>query len=402
MEKRKPTLRELIDDVVHGGSCSECGACVVACPYGVLNYDGHKPEAYPDRWSKGTTPGLAIGEELLRQNFCPISENVGCDVCASVCPKLELGKDQLELSMYGRTATEEERDGVGVVAEMYGVKTRDPRVMQKCQDGGFVTTLLLWALDMKRIDGAVVTQTSKVDPCKPIPAIATTRQEILDSAGSWYTYSPNTIALMEASERDLKQVAFVGTPCQITPIRKLQNQELLANELIDPGELNLLRQKNHVTNYVNRVAFTVGLLCSETFTYEGMMEGKIAKSLGIDLHQVAKFNIKGKVLVHMKSGEVKEFPLKEAFPYARPECSFCGDFSSEEADISAGGVGTNGWTLVLVRTAKGQQLFHDLLASGRIEVKPISEFEKPVSIMYKLAKKQRERREKALQGIVGH
>lgn len=200
----------------------------------------------------------------------------------------------------------------------------------------------------------------------------------------------------------LQRVAFVGTPCQVTPVRKLQNQELLGHERIDPGELNLLRQRNHVANFAGRVAFSVGLLCSETFTYEGMMQGKIAGELGIDLNEVAKFNIKGKVLVYLKSGEVREFPLKEAFPYARPECSHCGDFSSEEADISAGGVGTNGWTLVLVRTARGKELFDALAATRRIEVRPISEFAKQTEIMFKLARKQRERQRKARMGISGH
>lgn len=188
MPGRKPTLRALIDDVVHGGACSECAACVVACPYGILQYDGHKPGAFPFRWSQGPAPGAStLSLDPERLNYCPISENVGCDVCASVCPKLDLQKDALELAMFGRPASPEEREGVGVVLEMYGVRTRDPAVLHKCQDGGFVTTLLLWALETGRIDGAVITRTSPDEPCKPVPAVATTRRQILDSAGSWYT-----------------------------------------------------------------------------------------------------------------------------------------------------------------------------------------------------------------------
>jgi len=390
VSSHRPTLRELMDDVVLGGSCSECGACVVACPYGVLNYNGQKPEAYPARWSLRDFSRLAsAGMDPDRHNFCPVSQNVGCDVCASVCPRL-------------RPATAEDREGVGMVLEMYGVRTRDPAVLERCQDGGFVTTLLLWALETRRIDGAVVTRTSEAEPCKPVPALATTRREILESAGSWYTYSPNTLALMEAKRRGVERVAFVGTPCQVSPIRKLLNQELLGSELIAPEERNLYRQQQHVAGFAARVAFSVGLLCSETFTYEGMMQGKIAQEMGLDLGEVAKFNIKGKVLIHLKSGEVREFPLKEAFPYARPECSHCGDFSSEHADISAGGVGTNGWTLVLVRTPRGKALFDGLADSGRIEVKPITEFAKPLEIMYKLAQKQRERQQKASMGVIGH
>ena len=401
MSGRRPTLRDLINDVVRGGSCSECAACVVACPYGILQYVGRKPEALPRRWQRGdgyeVLPLRSDGDGL---DYCSISEKVGCDVCASVCPKLGLDKDELEYAMFGRTATEAERSGVGVVAEMHAVRSRDPDVLSRCQDGGFVTTLLLWALETGRIDGAVVTRLASDPPCKPVPAIARTREEILSSAGSWYTYSPNTLALTQAAELGLSRVAFVGTPCQVTPLRKLMQQELLQADRLDREERNLLHQRGHLENYAGRIAFMVGLFCSETFTYEGFMQQKVAAELGIPLEEVSRINIKGKVLIYRRSGEVHELPLKEAVPYSRPECSFCGDFSAEEADISAGGVGTDGWTLVLLRTPLGQELFRGLLADRRIEVQPISNFTRQLDVMHRLARKQRERERKARMGML--
>lgn len=390
------TLKHLIDDIVHGGSCSECGACVVACPYDILQYVDGKPMAWDARHREGPLPGLAQAWlDPERSNFCPISENVGCDMCASVCPKLYLDKDDVEMTGHGRISTVDERTGVGIVMEMWAARTTDPRVQAKAQDGGFVTTMLLHALEQQYIDGAVVTRTHPDEPCKPVPFVATTPEEILSSAGSWYTYSPNLLALKEAEAMDLERVGVVGTPCQITPIRKWQNHHMLDDELlIEPSERNLLRQQRHIRNYIDRVAFTIGLLCSETFTFDIMQE-KIEEELGIPLQDVVKFNIKGKVLVYRKDGELVEFPLKEAFPYARPECSFCGDFSAEEADISAGGVGTNGWTLVLVRTPKGKQLWESLVASGKIEVKSTDEFQRSMKTMYMLATKQRERQARA-------
>lgn len=403
VQEKLVTLQALIDDVVHGGSCSECAACVVACPYDILQYVDGKPQALDARHREAPVPGLRyVTLTPDRANFCPISENVGCDVCANVCPKLHLNKDEIEVSVHGRAAAPEERSGVGIVLEMWAARTNDPRVLERCQDGGFVTTLLLHALETGVIDGAVVTRTSETEACRPVPALATTPEEILQSAGSWYTYSPNLLALKEAQQRDLRRVAVVGTPCQITPIRKWQIHPRAAELNVDPTEKNLLRQHAHVTDYLRRVAFTVGLLCSETFTYDGLMREYIEGTLGIPLEDVVKFNIKGKVLVYRRSGEVVEIPLKQAVPYARPECSFCGDFSSEEADISAGGVGTNGWTIVLVRTATGKQLWDDLVASGKIQVRPIAEFEKQVQVMYRLAEKQRQRRERAYQGQIGH
>jgi sulfoxide reductase heme-binding subunit YedZ len=58
--------------------------------------------------------------------------------------------------------------------------------------------------------------------------MATTVEEIKASSASWYTYVPNNLALEQAKEKDLKSVAFVGVPCQITPLRKLTGWAWLA------------------------------------------------------------------------------------------------------------------------------------------------------------------------------
>lgn len=401
--QRVITLRALIEDVVQGGSCSECGACVVACPYDILQYVGTKPQALHARHRERPQPGLGAQAGIPDiPNFCPISENVGCDVCASVCPKLELDKELVELALHGRTATAEERSGVGLVLEMWAARSRDPRVLRVCQDGGFVTTLLLHALETGRIDGAVVTRLSREEPCKPVPAVVATPEQVLQSAGSWYTYCPNLLALKDAYAMGLERIAVVGTPCQVTPLRKWQTHRLLGDATIDPEEKNLLRQQRHLQEFIGRIALTVGLFCSETFLYDGLMKGLLQRRMGINLEEVEKFNIKGKILVHLRSGQVVEVPLKEAFPYARPECSYCGDFSAEEADIAAGGVGTNGWTIVLVRTPIGKAVWDDLLASDKIEVKSVDEFPKSIQTMFKLAEKQRERQRRAYAGLRDH
>lgn len=389
-ERQRPKLFDLINDVVHGGSCSECGACVVACPYGILTYEQGKPQAWDPGYVRKSS---GIAEMIIKgvpQDFCPISENVGCDCCAYVCPKLELPKERLEHAMFGRRAQEDEQVGLGVYQKIEFTRTRDPRVRKVCQDGGFVTTLLIWALRTGLIDGAVLTTTDPNDPCKPRPFVATTEKEILKSSGSWYTYSPNTLGLIEAYEMGLRRVAFVGTPCQITPLRKLQVFRPEDMARIEPNERNFLHQYAHLEKFRNMIAFLIGLFCSETFTYEGLMKGYIEGKLGIPRSKVTKFNIKGKVIVTVGEEEY-QFPLADAVPFARPECSFCGDFSAEEADIAVGGVGTAGWTLTMPRTAKGLEIYEALKASQLIEVKPATEFSKSVAVARKLAQKQRNR-----------
>ena len=119
------------------------------------------------------------------------------------------------------------------------------------------------------------------------------------------------------------------------------------------------------------------------------MEQKIQQEMGIDLQDVTKVNIKGKVLVSTRSGVVHEIPLKEAKAHARPECSYCGDFSGEHADISTGGIGLEGWTVTVLRTPRGHTLFRQAVAEGQFSVRPISEFPDSWDLLVRHARRQR-------------
>ncbi|MFQ5894669.1 MAG: Coenzyme F420 hydrogenase/dehydrogenase, beta subunit C-terminal domain [Nitrospinota bacterium] len=370
-----PTFKDMMNDVVAAGSCCECGGCVLVCPHNVIEYVEGKPK-------QTAKPAASF-------DYCGISEGIGCDVCASVCPRLWPREAHLQDALFRR---ERPYEGIfGVYRRVVAARTRDERVLARCQDGGVVTTLLARALRQGKIDGAVVSALDGEKPCSPIPKVVTKEEEALASAGSWYTYCPNNLALEDAERMGLTRVGFVGVPCQVTPLRKM--------ELIDEGflhtpkkkEQHIDRQRRFLRGYRERVAFTVGLLCSEVFTYEGLMVGKIQEEMGIPLTEVQKFNVKGKVLIYKKSGEVVDLNLKEAQQYARPECHHCGDFSGELADISCGGVGSMGWTITLLRTPLGEQLFDEMVEEGLLEVRPMEEFKRSWKVLLRLSEKQRKR-----------
>ena len=51
------------------------------------------------------------------------------------------------------------------------------------------------------------------------------------------------------------------------------------------------------------------------------MKEKIEGEMKIPLEDVAKFNVKGDILIHKKDGDLVTLPLKEAMEnYQRPEC----------------------------------------------------------------------------------
>jgi coenzyme F420 hydrogenase subunit beta len=337
----KTGFEESLDaKVVKSGKCIGCGSCVVSCPFNCLDY---------------------VNEEPVLVKECEL-----CGICANTCPKLNFSLPEIEKAVFGRerNATEE----FGVYCRLAVAQASDKKILEVCQDGGVVTALLLYALENGIIDSAVVSSVSSEKPLLPIPKLAKTRQEILECSGTRYFYSASVFALVEGAKQKRKSIAFVGTPCQIRAVRKMQMAGL--------------------KKYTESVKFLIGLMCSECFTYEGLVNRLIREKLAIAPNSIRKMNIKGKMLVTTDSG-VQATPLSEAKQYARKKCQPCDDFGSELADISVGGLGLEGWTFVAVRTQKGEELFNLAEKSGVLKTRPVEKDELPLSLLAKLSNKKR-------------
>jgi coenzyme F420 hydrogenase subunit beta len=330
----------LVVNVIKSGKCVGCGTCVVVCPFDCLEYQNEEPV-------------------LVKE--CKV-----CSICAKVCPKYEWSMPELEKTVLGRerSATEE----FGVHRRLAIAQASDNKILNVCQDGGIVTALLLYALESGLINGAVVSGVKAEKPFLSVPKLATTSKEILDCSGTRYFYSPSVFALAEGVKQKKTSIAFVGTPCQIRAVRKLQTAGL--------------------KKYTEPVKLLIGLMCSECFTYEGLMEKHIRETLGISLNSVKKMNIKGKMLVTTDSG-VQTTPLAETKQYARKKCQPCDDFSSELADISLGGLGLDGWTFVVIRTEAGEELFNSAEKAGVLRTRLIEKDEFALNLLVKLSGKKR-------------
>ena len=186
---------------------------------------------------------------------------------------------------------------------------------------------------------------------------------MIRSAGTRYSYSPG-LTLLRGGLDDLESIAFVGTPCQITAVRMIQRFPL---------------------KHTKSISFTIGLFCSESFSYQGLIREKIEKDMNIDLEDVSKVNIKGSLLIYSRGGDVRKVSLKEAKEFSRPLCKRCRDFSAEFADVSCGGVGLEGWTLTVIRSKEGLRLFDEAMHKGLLEAKPVGDFPSSLRILKKLS-----------------
>lgn len=374
----RSTFKQMMNEVVAYGSCCECGSCVLVCPHNVIEYVNGKP--------------MQTAKASAAHDYCGISEGIGCDVCAQVCPRLYPRDFQLADLVFKDEPKPKLYEGVfGRYRKIVAARSTDEGVKATCQDGGVVTTLLAYGFEKGLFDGAAVSVRDPERPAHPMPALVTSREEALRTAGSWYTYCPNDLALEQAEEKGCEKIAFVGVPCQVTPVRKMQHADA---SYLDNGrkkDQHIRRQTKFLKGFGDRVTLTIGLLCTEVFTYEGLMVQKIEREMGVPLADVEKFNVKGKVLIYKKGGEVLDMPLKRAQEYARPECHHCGDFTGEVADISCGGVGSMEWTITILRTEKGERIFDELVREGRVETRPMEEFENSMKILIRLAQRQHER-----------
>ncbi len=346
--------RELYREVVDTGLCTGCAACVMACPQDVLGYtDDYQPVQI----------GAGMGVDQC------ITGDRGCDICTRACPRFRAWETELDAELFGRPRRPDEV--YGVARSLLLARATDAAIQQRGQDGGLVSVLLIWGLETGRIDGAL---TSRIvagrGPFDAEPFLALNRDDVLATAGSRYTYSANPLAMREADEQRLKNIALVGMSCQ--------------------ASINGSLAARGVNKYRRKIALTIGLLCSKTFTYEG--QEQVLAQHGIAMGEVVKVNVKGRFMVWTRDGGYHEIPLQELHPFTRPGCQLCPDFAAEHADISTGGIGRdNDWTLAITRTDRGEEWMREVIDAGLVEVKPADADATAMQLLLKLSEKSRQR-----------
>ncbi len=343
----------LYAEVVATEICCGCSACIVACPHHVLELSDWDP----------------VQTDLSSPFDDCVHGQEGCSLCAMACLRLDPKIDVIEMGVHGKRRDQDQPEGTYLWKTL--ARATYAPILERGQDGGAVTALISWGLDTGELDGAAVSAPSETVPWLDEPAIVRTREELLEQAGSRYTYCATPLALKKAAEMKLKNIALVGVSCESTAVRNLAVEG--------------------IKRWTRRVGLVIGLMCCETFDYDAFMVGKVEHDLGIPLDDVVKVNVKGKVILTLKDGRDVDIPLKHARPFANEWCHHCPDFAAEHADLSCGGLGMEGWTMILVRSERGDDFLRRAVEGGVLELRPAEQEPKALEVMDRLARKQRER-----------
>ncbi|MGI8710995.1 MAG: Coenzyme F420 hydrogenase/dehydrogenase, beta subunit C-terminal domain [Acidimicrobiales bacterium] len=349
---------ELYDEVITSGLCTGCAACVIACPHDVIGYE-HREGGYRPFHL----------EDELGPTDCTHGQK-GCTSCTRACPRFRDWEPTADEHLFGRIRETEEISGIA--DDVLLVRAADEHVHELGQDGGLVSAILIWLLEEGYIDGALVSYLEgDGSTWRARPGVATTAQEVLDAAGSRYTYSANLLAYDEAVDKGLKDLALVGMGCQTSAPPVMWSRKL--------GKVS------------KPIKFNIGLLCSKTFDdriFDELFEAKY----GIPRATIKKVNIKGVFQIWTHDGGYHEVPLKECHAWTREGCNQCPDFAAEHADISTGGIGKfNDWTLTVVRTELGKAVMERMVAAGRLLTKSAEEDPAAVALMDRLSRVSRNR-----------
>ena len=354
------------------GLCHGCGTCAGICPVGAIRM------AMDDR--------RGVFHPVVAMDVC-----IDCGRCRAVCPGQAVDFDALNRQVFGQLPAD---PWMGNYRSIHIAHAVDERIRFEGSSGGLVTALLAGALKTGQIDGAVVTRMSRERPLEAESFVARTEEELKSAAGSKYApTAPGAVLRELRGERG--RFAFVGVPCQIHGLRKLQRLEPLLAE---------------------KIPLVRGLMCSNNATCAGteyfLRRWKIRKA------QVAALRFREggwiqnyNTVVSLKDGRTVKLPRAGSrdgnrrtsylhnsiyhCDFVLPRCLVCFDHAAELSDLAFGDPrlsqlareGGSGKSLVIVRSAAGADLMAAAKENGWIEASPeldLDTFRKAQSMAFKM------------------
>ena len=296
--------KDNVNIVVKEGLCCSCGVCKASCSKGAIAFKYGKEKNTP----------------IIDTKAC-----VGCGLCYDVCPGKGINLQHRSDLLFSAQTDVKFNNYCGYYVNSYVAHSNNEEIRYHSSSGGVVTQFLLYLLNNKQIDGALVVRYRTDNPLEPEPFIATTEKEILSSRGSKYLVLSYD-KVLDDLERFEGRIVVVGLPCQIQGIRMLAEKK------------KKLRDK--IFGYL-------AIYCSLTKTKHSM--DYYLWRYGLKREDIGRFSFRddgclGYMKVEDKSGLlIKKVKYEKYWHgthsfFINSRCALCIDHFGELADVSFGDI----------------------------------------------------------------
>jgi coenzyme F420 hydrogenase subunit beta len=336
-----PALPPTLQKVMAGQTCSGCGLCA-----------GLDPAIGLERDAKGWLRPVALAEA-----------SPGTDaVLAKACP--------------GATISPWEGNSPRAVDPYWGPHVRvmtahatDPEIRHMASSGGALSALALHLLETREVDRVLHVGMDALAPLFTKIVRSAGREDILRAAGSRYAPAA-PLAEIRAELEQPGRILFIGKPCDAGALRQLM--------AADPS-------------IAERFPYVLSFFCAGTPSQDGT--DRIIRRLGVEKADVAHFRYRGDGWPGYATA-TRADGSSERMTYAASwgdilskevqfRCKICPDAVGGAADVAAADAWygdesgypafdeTDGRSLLISRTARGDALVMAAEAAGALQTTPL-------------------------------
>ncbi len=285
--------------------CTGCGTCKTICPREAISIN------------------LDNGLFLPKIDVQKCLNKKGCHKCLDVCPGIGVNLMDIAKKLLKDEMIQEDIC-IGRFVGCYSGYSTNKGLRYHCASGGMISQFLIWLLENKIIDGAIVTRFDQDSPFKVKSSIATCKEEILSAKSSKYGPVSLGDAIKDLKHAEGTKYVVVGLPCHIEGVRKLISIDRTLREKV-VGLFSLYCSSTRSFNFTEYLFKTRAIELDE-ITYlayrdNGCLGGLVAKG--------GDFN-------YYEDYQSYCHPLRSFFIPKR--CSLCADHYGELADISFGDI----------------------------------------------------------------
>jgi len=324
-------------------------------------------------------------EDIIDNSLC-----IGCGLCEALVPELKMAVNNKGfLVPQGDFSSIKDEDNETIIKICPGVnqhneipaKTKNERLWGKVlqskfgcssdmqvrfkgSSGGVLSAIAIYLLEHRMITCVLQIGVDKEDPIRNVARTTHTRTEIINSAGSRYAPASLLTSLVKALEQGEK-VLIIGKPCDIAGVR------------------NFLRK---YPIYSPQVPYLFSFFCAGQPSY--LATDKLLNRIGCNSEDVKEFHYRGEgwpgyatAITHSNRRHSCSYEESWGEILGRQihfRCKICPDGIGIFADIVCGDywhvkngepdfTESDGRSLILARTARGEQLLNLMIKEGAIK-----------------------------------